>query len=551
MIPSKNEQTARPLALLLTAGWHLVVALALVVASFWVFRLDVTATLGQAANLGRPVQVFAAALTLVVGGVNFVAAWWLWQTQSHGRLLSMAINVAGATVAWLFVIGFWGGWQSFEAIVDGVLANGYWTLGIALGYALFWAGGRMPENSGVGNLLELAGIGTAMLTLMVLLWFSGLLGGIENLLASYANPATWIMTAIAVTMSVLAWRMISMGEYFGETPFEREAWQGWLLLAPNIIWFVLFLAGPLLLSLYLSFTDSSVGRIPSVIGFENYAEILTLQLQTTQDTEMFAQNTLDFGFAVLADFQVGGTRYILGAKDVLFWISMRNTLLFCLMLLPLAILPALGMSLVLNSRLPGVKFFRAVYFLPSVAAVVGTALIWRWLYQPTEGFINYSIRSVAAFLNVADPNIGWLSDASVVLLSVVILAAWQVVGYNTVLFLAGLQGIPKVLYEAAQIDGASRWQQFTNVTLPMLAPTTFFVIITTMVNALKVFNEPYALFPSRPIPENATTAVYYLYQKGFPEGNFGYSSAIAWLLFLVIFGFTLVQFRANRAEAYE
>lgn len=133
----------------------------------------------------------------------------------------------------------------------------------------------------------------------------------------------------------------------------------------------------------------------------------------------------------------------------------------------------------------------------------------------------------------------------------VLLAAWQVVGYNVVLFLAGLQGIPRALYEAARIDGANSWQQFRNVTLPFLAPATFFVMITTMITGLQVFNEPYALFPSLPIPENATTLVYYMYTRGFNQFQFGYASSIAWVLFFIIFGFTLVQFRLNRTTAYD
>jgi multiple sugar transport system permease protein len=160
------------------------------------------------------------------------------------------------------------------------------------------------------------------------------------------------------------------------------------------------------------------------------------------------------------------------------------------------------------------------------------------------------LTSLSTFFGFADPKIEWLSDPRVVLFSVVLLAAWQVVGYNIVLFLAGLQGVPRSLYEASKIDGANPWQRFVNVTLPMIAPTTFFVVITTMVTGLQVFNEPYALFPSRPIPENATTLVYYLYTKGFGQFQFGYASAVAWVLFFIIFTFTFVQFRLNRSQAY-
>jgi ABC-type sugar transport system permease subunit len=184
---------------------------------------------------------------------------------------------------------------------------------------------------------------------------------------------------------------------------------------------------------------------------------------------------------------LGNTRIIIGAKDRLFWVSLGNTLKFCLLLIPLSIVPAIGMALILNSSLPGVNFFRALYFLPSVAAVVGTALIWRWLYTPVTGYINYALTTLSGWFGFANPEIGWLNDPNWVLFSIVILAAWQVVGYNTVLVLAGLQNIPKTLYEAAQIDGANHWRQFWNITLPMLQPTIFFVLITTMVTGLQFF----------------------------------------------------------------
>jgi ABC-type sugar transport system permease subunit len=323
------------------------------------------------------------------------------------------------------------------------------------------------------------------------------------------------------------------------------------MLSPNIIGFMLFFAGPLLLSFYLSFTDNSVGQVPNFIGLSNYAKLMSIEFQTTDNPDIFAQDTLSFGYAVLGEFDFGNTRLIIGAKDRFFWVSLRNTIYFCLLLLPLAVIPAVGMALILNSSLPGVKFFRALYFLPSVAAVVGTALIWRWLYSPVTGYINYAIATVYGWFGQADPEIGWLSDPQWVLLSIIILAAWQVVGYNTVLILAGLQGIPKTLYEASQIDGANRWNQFWNVTIPMLQPTLFFVLITTMVTGLQVFNEPYALFPARPIPENATTSVYYLYTQGFNQFQFGYASSVAWILFAIIFALTLLQFRFSRSEAYD
>ncbi|NJK89863.1 MAG: sugar ABC transporter permease, partial [Myxococcales bacterium] len=157
------------------------------------------------------------------------------------------------------------------------------------------------------------------------------------------------------------------------------------MLSPNIIGFLLFFAGPLLLSFYLSFTDSSVGQVPGFIGIANYADILSLQFIPIGDAAT-GQAALGFEFDVLAQFNWFGTEYVVGAKDTLFWRSMGNTLLFCLILVPLSTIPAIILAMLLNADLPGMKFFRAVYFLPSVAAVVGTALVWRWLYDPTIGF---------------------------------------------------------------------------------------------------------------------------------------------------------------------
>lgn len=540
-----------------TAAWQVVIALAALVLSYRVFTAEAFVILGQPAELGRPVQVFAAAVIFAVFIVGILASVLLVARASAGRYLSLLINTSGMALSGFVVLGLWGVYGSFERIVDGVMQNATVLLGFALAYGLFIIAGRLPEDSRGRNTLETVALGIAGLTLFVFLLASGLVRGLSYSLSQYANLNTWIATAAFAIFLFLMLRLVVIGRLFNETPDERAAWQGWLMLAPNIFGFVLFFAGPLLLSLYLSFTDSSVGQVPQMNNAANYREILALEVQSTTDLEANPQAALTFGYATLTDFRMGNTRYVIGARDVGFWISMRNTLVFCLMLLPLAVLPALGMSLVLNSKLPGVNIFRAVFFLPSVAAVVGTALIWRWLYDPTIGYINYAISGLVAALNiipgfnVEDPAVRWLTGPGVVLFSIVLLSAWQVVGYNTVLFLAGLQGIPKVLYEAAQIDGANRWQQFRNVTLPMLAPTSFFVLITTIVTGLQVFNEPYALFPSRPIPSQARTSVYYMYTQGFNEFQFGYASSIAWILFLIIFGFTLIQFRLNRTSAYD
>ncbi len=552
---NRTEQTDTPLMLYLIMGWQTVVALAMIALSVFIFQLN------EFANLGRPVQYFAGVAVLIPAGMGFLSNLWLLQRNNRGRYLAMALNFVGFVLVSAAVLSQWGAYQSFERLVDIVLANGWLTLGFAIAYALYWIAGRLDETSRLREWLEMTAVGLSMLTLMAMLLIGtpefNIFSGVLVVIQSYSAPVTWAVTLVAVVFLAAFWSILTIPRYFKETPAEREAWQGWLMLSPNIIGFMVFFAGPLLLSFYLSFTDSSVGQIPEIIGFANYAELLSLEFITAPVNNGIPQDYLSFGYSVLGEiFLPGDSRLIIGAKDVLFWVSLRNTLVFCIMLLPLSIIPALILSLILNSKLPGMKFYRAIYFLPSVAAVVGTALIWRWLYDPTIGYMNYAITQVVTALNslgfvgLTDPGIEWLTGPGVVLFSIVLLSAWQVVGYNTVLFLAGLQGIPGVLYEAAQIDGANRWQQFWNVTLPMLAPTTFFVVITTMVTGLQVFNEPYALFPSRPIPTNATTSVYYMYTQGFNEFQFGYASAVAWFLFAIIFSLTLLQFRMNRNEAY-
>lgn len=515
----------------------------------------------QFGNLGQPVQDFARLFVLLPALAAGASSVLLILRHPVGRYLTLVVQFASAVICAISLIHLWGVFFGFERVVDSVMANAPLTLGFAIAYGIFWISGRLDDANKLKPLLTNAAMILGIGTLVVIILLADVLGGINQILSSYSDPTIWVLTLGLITFAVLWFSMLRLGEHFGETPAQLEAWQGWLMLSPNIIGFLLFFAGPLLLSFYLSFTNSSVGRTPEVIGFQNYAQILSLEVVTRDTPDVTRQSLLSRGYTPLfAIFTGSNTEFrelIVGARDASFWRSMFNTFVFCMMLIPLSTIPAIFLAMILNSKLPGVKFYRAVYFLPSVAAVVGTALIWRWLYNPTVGFFNYFISQGVNFLNntfglqLVDPQIQWLTAPSVVLISVVLLSAWQVVGFNTVLFLAGLQGIPKDMYEAATVDGANRRQQFFYVTLPMLAPTTFFVLVTTLITGLQVFNEPYALFPSIPIPIEAMTAVYNLYDVGFGQAQFGYSSALAWLLFIVIFGITLIQFRFTRATAYE
>jgi ABC-type sugar transport system permease subunit len=330
---------------------------------------------------------------------------------------------------------------------------------------------------------------------------------------------------------------------------EEEKISGWLFVAPSIIGFLAFLAGPLAYSLVMSFFKWDGINTPTFIGLKNYADTLGLEIAATRAE-------LSVGYFQIAEF----FGLSLGAIDPLFWRSLFNILIFLLTAVPLSVIPALILSTLIEQRLPGSKVFRAVFFIPSVAGVIGVTLIWKQMLNSTVGFFNYAIGEVNSFLNFflpGDPlptrvEIGWLSSEQWALAAVVVVFAWSQFGFNTVLYIAGLQSVPKELYEAAELDGASAFQRFWNVTIPALRPTTFFVTATTVILALQLFDIVYALNQPNVVgfPNNATlTPVVYLYQLGFQQNDFGKASAVAWLLFALIFVFTLLQFNRQRKQA--
>lgn len=535
-----------PLVIYIDIVWKIVITIASTWLSITIFQTD-----DNFFGLGRTVKLFVGLIVLVPAVLAVLSVIMMLMRRPAGRFVAMMLDYVIMVLGGFVLVSMWGVFVGMDNLSPAILNHYGWLIGLPIAWALWWIGGRLQEGSALQMWVERAAITIGGLTLIVFLLSAGILDAANAILSTYGQLQTWIATAVVLFSGIMAYRLLRLGAYFRETPEQQAAWQGWLMLSPNIIGFMLFFAGPLLLSFYLSFTNDTVGSVPEFIGLQNYGEILSLEIASTTDLDINAQNVLSSNFTTMGEFRLGDTRYVLGARDPLFWFSLRNTIAFCLLLLPLSVLPALLLSMILNSKLAGMKFFRAVYFLPSVAAVVGTALIWRWLYDPVIGFINYAIRGVVEFFGGTNPDIQWLTDPSIQLFAIVLLAAWQVVGFNTVLFLAGLQGIPNTLYEAAFVDGANRLQRFRFVTIPMLAPTTFFVLITTIITGLQVFNEPYALIFARPMPVNATTVVFYLYNRGFFRFEFGYASSVAWVLFVLIFVITLVQFRVSRSRAYD
>jgi ABC-type sugar transport system permease subunit len=554
VVTTRKQGQYLPKIIYISAAWNIMIMLGSFALSYILFTQEPNK---QLKDLGDNVRYFLALIALIPAAAAIYSVYGLLARRPGGRYASMALNYVGAVLSFLYLLHLWGVFIAFDDAGKALFDNSFLLWGFVIAYAVYWLAGRLPEHSPSRRYLEMFAIGVAMLALIALLLLGGAVEGVWNVISTYGEFQTWAVTIVAVIFAFVGFLILNQGDFFGETPDQRTSWQGWLMVSPNIIGFMLFFAGPLLLSFYLSFTDSEPGSVPDVIGFKNYGDILSLEVKTLEDPEANPQRALSFGYIPLDDFKIGNTRVVIGAKDVLFWKSLRNTIVFCMMLVPLSSIPALLLAVIMNSKIPGMKFFRAAYFLPSVAAVVGTALIWRWLYASDIGYINYAITEFVNGINsIFGTNIEyqktqWLTDQGILLFSIVLLAAWQAVGFNTVLFLAGLQGIPTTLYEASFVDGANRVQQFRHVTLPLLAPTTFYVIVTTVITGLQVFNEPYALISSRPIPDAATTSVIYLYNRGFFRFEFGYASAVAWLLFALIFVVTIAQFRLQRSGSYD
>ena len=358
--------------------------------------------------------------------------------------------------------------------------------------------------------------------------------------------------AVLIVLSVVGMRLLlseNMSGHVKANQTEEEKLAGWLFVAPSLIGFMAFLAGPLLYSLVMSFFNWNGSNQMEFIGLDNYFNTLGLQLAGNE-------GELAVGYQKIAD--VFGLA--LGAIDPLFWRAMYNIAIFLVTAVPLSVFPALVLATLIELRLPGSKLFRAIFFIPSVAGVIGVTLIWKQMLNSSVGFFNYAIQEIFLMLNFILPGdplptrveIGWLSTEQWALAAVVVVFAWSQFGFNTVLFIAGLQSVSKELYEAAELDGANAFQRFWNVTLPALKPTTFFVTATTVILALQLFDVVFALNQPNVVgfPNNATlTPVVYLYQLGFQQGQFGRASAVAWVLFAVIFAFTLIQFNRQKKEA--
>lgn len=511
--------------------------------------------------LWQKILLTLAALT--IAGFSVVGAAQISRRNHAGRMISLVLDYLAFVACAVLVLNTGEVFIGIDALGQ-TFAKGIPYLGITLvGYFLGTLDERFPTKKQTSETsLKTVSRWVMLGGFVLFLWQVGAVSGFLYFLSKLAQPAGIAAVTGVLIFGTALWSMNRNDTALAlhaKTNHEQII-SGWLFLSPNLLGFLIFFAGPLLLSFYFSFTDSDAFNTPNWVGFDNYARILNVRFAWLSSPDQLAREVMNIKiYDEVGRFIIGNGGILFAAADKFFWLALRNTLTFVLFAVPLSVIPALVLSNVLNSKLPGMKFYRAVYFMPSIAAVVGISLVWQWLYNATIGYINYFITVGIEFWNnlfnvaIVDPKVQWVSDEKTALFAVILIAAWQTMGFNTVLFLAGLQNIPGELYEAATVDGAGPWDKFWGITLPMLAPTTFYVVSTTSIQAMQVFEQVFILMNPPEGPNNSTiTLVLYLYRSGFQNFQQGYASAIAWVLFIVIFGLTLVQFqRQRKSSLYE
>lgn len=222
-------------------------------------------------------------------------------------------------------------------------------------------------------------------------------------------------------------------------------------------------------------------------------------------------------------------------NDPLYWLSIRNTIYYTVVAVPLNIILALSIAILLNQKIRGMDAYRLIYFIPVITSINAVSIVWKLIYHPNIGLLN-------AFIGLFGiPPQRWLLDPKWAMLSIIIMSVWKGLGYNVIIFLTGLKNIPPHLYEAATVDGANRLHQFRHITIPLLSPVTFFVSVMSIIGSFQVFAQIYMMTPGGGPMNSTLTIVYYLYKVGFGDFHFGYASAIAFELFIMIFLLTLFQ----------
>lgn len=283
---------------------------------------------------------------------------------------------------------------------------------------------------------------------------------------------------------------------------SKAKW-GYLFILPNFLGFMIFTMIPVFASMVISFCNWDIVNPMKFVGFENYISLF---------------------------------------HDDIFVHSLLNTLYFTILTVPLGIILALFLAVLLNTPFKGVKVYRTIAFLPVITSMVSIALVWSLLYDTDSGIFNQ-------ILNIFGiKSVEWLTNTKMAMISLAIMSIWKGLGYNMTIYIAGLQGIPQQLYEAAKIDGANAIQRFFNITVPLLSPTTYFITVMSVIGALQVFDQAYILTSGGPA-DSTKTIVMYLYNNAFQYLKMGYASSMAYILFLIIFVISFIQSKYSKKWA--
>lgn len=286
---------------------------------------------------------------------------------------------------------------------------------------------------------------------------------------------------------------------------RREALTFYLCISPWLVGLLLFVIGPMLVSLGISFTRWDLLTPPRFVGLRNYERML---------------------------------------NDPLFWQSLKVTALYTLLYMPTELVGGLALALLMNQRVPGIAVFRTIFYLPSVISGVAFVVVWMWIFHPEAGLLNLALAQVG----IAGPR--WLTDPRTALSALWLMSLWGL-GRTAVIYLAGLKGVPKELHEAAMIDGATAWQAFRHITIPLLTPTIFFNLILSLIATFQTFTSAFVATNGGPL-DATLFYVLYLYRQAFERFSMGYASALAWVLFVIILSLTLLVVRsADRWVYYE
>jgi multiple sugar transport system permease protein len=289
---------------------------------------------------------------------------------------------------------------------------------------------------------------------------------------------------------------------------RREAFEFYLLLSPWVIGFVGLTAGPMIYSLYLSFTEYDLFSSPQWIGLKNFTYLFTSPPPLS-----------------------------------VLWKSLAVTAYFTFLSVPVSIIGSLLLALLLNTKVRGLGIYRTTFYLPSLAPAFASALLWVWIFNSKFGLANAMLRTLGV------PPISWLTDPNWVIPTFVLMGLWGLGGNTMIIFLAGLQGVPVHLYEAAEIDGANWWDRFWAVTLPQISPTLFFNLVLGIIGSFQIFTSSFLMTGGGP---NYATyfMVLYIYEEAFKALHLGRGAALAWILFVILMLFTLLQFVLSKRWVY-